>query len=102
MEGLQLHVVQRLVKHGAGQREEMTPEGQTAADRVLPQPGLGFVHAQRHCLAHRRAVMSGIESLLVESVPDLVQYAEEGVAKIARAIARGDAVVARTDAAEEW
>src|SRR5262249_50382103 len=96
---VQGNVVKRFVKDLTGAGEEMLPEGTTAASLVLPQARLRFVDAQRGEAAQRRAVVSGIEALLVDGVAGLVQDAEKRLVEETRVVARGDAAVAGADAA---
>ena len=68
---------------------------------IFPEPRLRLVDPQRDCLAHRCAVVIGIEALLVEAVADLVQDPEERVAEIVFVEARRDPAIARPDARAE-
>ena len=56
---------------------------------------------QRDGLAHRRAVVVGIEALLVEAVADFVEDAEERVAEVVLVVPGGDPAIARPDARAE-
>src|SRR5687767_1271038 len=93
--------MQRLVEDLAGLRKKMPPEGAAAAYSIFPQPRQGLVYAQRRRLAQRRAVMLGIEPLLIKAVPQLVQQAEERFGEVVLPVTRGDPRIARADGAEE-
>ena len=54
------------------------PEGQAAADQVLPQARLGFVDAEGGSMAKRRPGQFGRDTLLVKPVAGLVERTEEG------------------------
>ncbi len=55
------------------------------------------MNPERHSLAHRRSVMSGVEPLLVQCVPGLVHHAEKSVREISRLIARRNPDISGTD-----
>ncbi len=94
---LERHVGQRLVEDPSRHRQPVCPERPAAADQVLPEPRLRFVNPQRDCLAHRRAIMGFLQTLLVKPVADLVEDAEKGVAELVLVEPRRDAAVARPD-----
>jgi hypothetical protein len=71
-ESVELEVVERVVEHRPGPWIEVLPEAPAPTDQVLPQPGLGLVHTQRGGLTHGRAVVLGLEALLVQSMAGLV------------------------------
>src|SRR4051794_31997268 len=81
-------------------REEVAPEGQRAADEVLPHSALRLVHAERHAARERRPLERGIDLVLVEPVPELVHRPEEA-AEVVREVARRDAYVADPRARRE-
>ena len=59
------------------------------------------MNSQRDGLAHRCAVVVGIEALLVKPVPDFVKDAEERVAEVVFVVPSGDPAIARPDARAE-
>ena len=85
---VELHLAQRLVEHAAGPGQEVVPERPAAPHEVLPQPGLRLVQADRRGLAHRRPEVLGVEALLVERVPDLVQHGQDAAGEVAGREAR--------------
>ena len=94
-------VVQGRVEDLAGDGEEVRPERPAPSHGVLPEPRLRLVDAERDRLAHRGAVVLGIEALFVECVARLVEDAEEGVVEVANVKARGDPAVAGADPGAE-
>src|SRR5262249_44338342 len=81
--------------------EEVAPERPATADLVLPEPGLGFVHAEGAVTAARLAEPVCRQILLVQAVAGLVQDAEERLGKEARVEPCGEAAVAGADAGAE-
>ena len=80
----------------------MSPESNASADEVLPQSRLGFVKPEGCCLAHRHAIVLRIETLIIESMTDLVKQRENSMRQIVREKARCNANVTRTDHRAEW
>ena len=92
---------QRLVEDAPRQREDMGPERTAPPHGVFPEPRLRLVDAERDRVAHRCAVVLGVEPLVVEAVPGLVEHAEHGVAEVVGLVADGDPAVARPDPGAE-
>src|SRR5262249_15556846 len=65
------------------------------ADGVLPEARLRLMHAERYRLTHRRAVVLGVETLVVESVAHLVHDSEYRLVEVADLEPRGDPAIAR-------
>ena len=57
---------------------------------------------QRHRLAEWGSVMVGIEALIIQRVPNLVQQREQSLGKVARMVSDGDADVPRPDRSADW
>src|SRR4029078_1941699 len=91
-------VVERFRERGPGTGIEVCPEPVTPSTAFLPQPRLGLVHADRGGLPHRSAVMLGVQSLLVERVPDLMKSGEETTGEVSRLEPHGEAAVASAQA----
>ncbi len=97
VELVERHVGQRLVEDPTRHRQPVGPERLAAAHEVLPESRLRFVNPQRHGLAHRRAILGFLQTLLIKAVADLVEDAEERVAKFLLVEPGRDAAVARPD-----
>ena len=69
------------------------PEAATAADDVLPHPGLRFVHAQRGAVAQDGAVVGAIIALVVHAVTRFVNGGKEGHFELFGGQAGGEAHV---------
>ena len=95
------HRAERLGKFRLRLRIKMLPEGLAATDEVLPHPRLRLVNAQRGRFTDRRAESLPVETLLIKSVPRLVQHAEERAGEVMFVVARGQPAVARTHPAAE-
>src|SRR5579883_882938 len=90
-----IELVERNIMQGLGEERtglwiEMPPEGQAAADGILPQPRLRLVDTDGNRFPHRKAVGGRIETLFVESMADLVQDTEKAVAKLMNIEPGGD------------
>jgi hypothetical protein len=102
-----LHTVDRSVKsidiHGAQlilegllqYRIEEAPKGAGAPDAIFPQAGLALVNAERDRVAQRRAVISLVEPLVVESMSAFMDAAEKAGLEFALIHAGGYAYVGR-------
>src|SRR5213075_3030322 len=81
-------------------REEVAPEGQAAADEVLPHPTLRLVQAEGDPAAERGAVERLIDLVLVAAVAELVHRGKDRL-EVVLGIARRQADVGGTGAACE-
>ena len=88
---------QRVGKSLEELRIDMPPESRAPSDEVLPQAGLRLVHAGRRRLPHGGAVVRGIERLVVERMPGLMQQREESAGEVARVVAQRHPDVAGAD-----
>ena len=86
-------------------RVEPAPEGERAADHVLPEPALRLVQRGRAARCERCPVELGLAAVLVQAVADLVHGREQRVAvEVVLGVSRREADVAgsrarcRTDA----
>ena len=101
MEGVQRDVGEGLVEDAPGDREPVVPERTAAGNGIFPEAGLRLVDTERNGLPHRRAVVLGVETLLVEAMPDFMEDSEERVAEIVFVVAGGDSAIPRSDARAE-
>ena len=86
---------QRLVEDPPRQWVNMGPERTAPPHGVFPEPRLRLVDAERDRLPHRCTVVLGVEPLVVEAVPGLVEHAEQRVAEVVGLEADGDPAVTR-------
>src|SRR4029450_4339667 len=94
-------VVERLVERRLKLRIEVLPEPVTSSDGVLPQARARLREPEPHRLAKRSSVVLGVETLVVQRVPDLVKQREQALREVARMVSDGDADVAGTDCSAE-
>lgn len=59
-------------------RKEIPPERIVAADEIFPESRLGLVDAERHIAARGEPILFASQSLVIDTVPGLVQDAEKG------------------------
>src|SRR5205085_615835 len=83
-------------------RIKMPPEAKTPSDIILPQARLRFMDTERHSVTHRRAIMLGLQSLVVQSVSDLVHQRKKSASEILREVTHPDSYVARSNHRAEW
>src|SRR5580698_5437300 len=78
------------------------PERLAPTDVILPQARLGFVDAQGHRRAQRRAEMLCRQPLLIQAVPGFMQNPIERLREVGFVVAGGQSAIIDADPAAEW
>src|SRR5262249_8608213 len=73
IESLKGHLPELVWKGALQQRIKVLPEATTTTYDIFPKPRLALMHADRRSASQRGAVERGIDALLVERMPGLMQ-----------------------------
>ena len=68
---------------------DVLPEGQAAADMVLPKAGLPFMHSHARRLSEEPVAISKPESLVIETMASFMQRRQDRARQIALVNAEG-------------
>ena len=101
VELVERHPLQRLGEHLLRLRKGPLPVGQAAPHQVLPESRLRFVHPQRAGGPQGRSPGSPVQSLLVDSMPRLVQRPKERPGEMVRVVTGCQPAIARANPAAE-